>query len=212
MRVRAGIAVSLVEAAGYSRWNDLHGRLELAKRESLQDLSLVFFDALIQAEDKRFFQHRGIDFRAIAAIPWRLLRNRTLSGASTITQQLVRTLTGDHRRCIGRKFHEMALSVLLETALSKMEIATLYLSIAYFGWKMNGVAQACRRSGIDLKLASIHQAAALIARLKYPEPRFASKGRYRCIERRRMWILERTLVSGKGAYPQNAAICNVGKV
>ena len=61
----------------------------------------------------------------------------------------------------------------------------LYLSIGYFGWRMNGFAQACRRLGIRPDIISLDEAAGLVARLKYPEPRVSPRSRLKQINRRR---------------------------
>src|SRR5207249_1490777 len=60
----------------------------------------------------------------------------------------------------------------------------VYLSIGYYGWRMNGYRQACRRLGLAPHSPSSDDAARLVARLKYPEPRRASAHRTSQIERR----------------------------
>jgi membrane carboxypeptidase/penicillin-binding protein len=58
----------------------------------------------------------------------------------------------------------------LESEFPKQEIANKYLQLAYFGWRMNGIDEACLRLGVDLRAATAAEAAGILARLKYPEP------------------------------------------
>jgi membrane peptidoglycan carboxypeptidase len=170
-------------------------RLEIvleADRECLDGIvadSLV--DMLIVAEDRRFWNHNGIDLAAICRALYHILAQGHLQGASTIEQQLVRTLTGHRKLSVKRKVREMVLACVIGDFLSKREIAVLYLCCAYYGWRMNSLHQACRRMGFSKKALSRRQAAELVARLKYPEPRLASIGRRILIANRAAYILRR---------------------
>lgn len=133
----------------------------------------MLVDALVQAEDHRFYSHHGVDVRSIMrAIMITAFTNRT-QGASTITQQLARVITGDYRRSVDRKFKELCLAAWLDSKMAKHEQAVAYLHVAYFGWGMNGWRQAVRRLRIDFP-CSAKDAAAVVARLKYPEPQHPS--------------------------------------
>lgn len=145
--------------------------------------------ALIAAEDRRFFRHRGVDPLAVVRAIWRMVFERAWHGGSTIEQQLVRTVTRRYERTMSRKLREMLLASPVSTVVPKEEIPGLYLSIAYFGWKMNGVRAACRRLGISAVRASVADAASVVARLKYPEPRRCPPYRIRQISRRTAYIL-----------------------
>lgn len=90
-------------------------------------------NAVIAAEDKRFWSHHGLDPRAIARAGLANLRGRHLQGASTITQQLSKNLFLSPRRTFARKLAEAALSVYLELRLGKKRILTLYLNHIYLG-------------------------------------------------------------------------------
>ena len=63
-------------------------------------------------------------------------------GASTINQQLVRVLTNRYERTFKRKVKEILLASLVARAIPKTDIPGIYLSVAYFGWRMNGLVQA----------------------------------------------------------------------
>ncbi|HAZ08535.1 MAG TPA: hypothetical protein DCZ01_08465 [Elusimicrobia bacterium] len=90
-------------------------------------------DAVVAAEDKRFWTHHGLDPRAILRAVWANLRGRDLQGASTITQQLTKNLFLTPRRTMTRKLAEAALSLYLELRLDKRRILTLYLNHIYLG-------------------------------------------------------------------------------
>lgn len=152
-------------------------------------ISRELLSALVAGEDHRFHRHGGIDLIAIGGAMVRALQSGKLSGASTIEQQLVRVLTGDRRRSVARKFREIMLACCLSSKFPKHAIAGMYLSVAYFGWRMNGVQQACEHLGINIRRATRRQAAALIARLKYPEPQRASSKRRALLTRRADHIL-----------------------
>jgi len=97
----------------------------------------------------------------------------------------------DYERSLRRKFREMLLACLVADIVPKADIPGLYLSVAYYGWRMNGLAEACERLGMDLNLLTEAQAARLVASLKYPEPRFASSARMRKLQVRATYILSR---------------------
>jgi len=97
-------------------------------------------------------------------------------------------LTNRFEPTIGRKVREILLAALLSKAMPKSEMPILYLSIGYFGWRMNGFLQACRRLGICPDTISLDEAAGLVARLKYPEPKISPPSRLAQINRRREYL------------------------
>ena len=100
--------------------------------------------AIVATEDKRFYQHRGIDIRGMARAVWNDVRGRPVQGGSTITQQFVKnTLTGSERS-VTRKLKEAALAWQLEQEWSKDKILTAYLNTIYFGNGAYGVERAAR--------------------------------------------------------------------
>lgn len=99
--------------------------------------------AFIAAEDKRFYEHDGADEAAIARAAWSNWRTgRTVSGASTITQQLIKNLVLNPRQTMRRKAQEIELAQRLEKRLSKDEILDLYLNRVYFGAGLYGLGAA----------------------------------------------------------------------
>lgn len=126
--------------------------------------------AFIAAEDKRFYEHDGADDAAIARAAWSNMRaGETVSGASTITQQLIKNLVLDSRQTIRRKAQEMKLARELETRMSKDEILSLYLNRVYFGAGLYGIDAASRfYFGKPPEELAVHEAALLAALPKAP--------------------------------------------
>jgi membrane carboxypeptidase/penicillin-binding protein len=148
----------------------------------------TFVTALVLAEDRRFFRHGGIDAIAICRALFGLLTRRNLGGGSTVEQQLVRTLRNDRARTLLRKLREVLLAATVRESLGKRSVAVAYLRVAYFGWRMNGIEEACRRLGVVQAHASTHEAARIVARLKYPQSMYAPMSRVVAINARVRWI------------------------
>ena len=126
--------------------------------------------AFIAAEDKRFYLHDGADEAAIArAALSNAAAGETVSGASTITQQVVKNLVLDSRQTIRRKAQEITLARQLEKRLSKDEILTLYLNRIYFGAGLYGIDAAARHYfGKPPEQLQLHEASILAALPKAP--------------------------------------------
>ena len=102
-------------------------------------------DATLAAEDRRFFQHAGMSIRSIARAMWRNIQaGRFVEGGSTITQQVAKLLQHSQRRTVRSKFREGVMALRLERRLSKNEILALYLNIAPYGNRIEGVGRASR--------------------------------------------------------------------
>ncbi len=100
-------------------------------------------DAFIAIEDKRFYRHRGVDWlRTGAAALTYLTKGSSSFGGSTITQQLVKNLTGNKESTPERKLREIFYALDLESRLDKREILTLYLNVIHFSDGCDGVAAA----------------------------------------------------------------------
>ncbi len=126
--------------------------------------------AFIAAEDKRFYEHDGADEAAIArAAISNAAARETVSGASTITQQLVKNLVLDSRQTMQRKAQEITLARQLERELSKDDILSLYLNRIYFGAGLYGIDAASRfYFGKPPEALSLPEAALLAALPKAP--------------------------------------------
>lgn len=103
-------------------------------------------DAVVATEDRRFWEHWGLD-------PWGLIRavfanmraGRFAQGGSTLTQQLAKNLFLSSERTLGRKIEELVLAIWLEVRLSKRDILELYLNQVYFGGGAYGIEAAAHR-------------------------------------------------------------------
>lgn len=139
---------------------------------------------LVSGEDHRHAQHPGFDLIAICRAVWRRLSSGKREGASTIEQQLVRTFTGRYEPTLRRKLREIMLAAFVDIHFPKDILPAVYLSVAYYGWQMNGYRQASRRLGLEPGRLTLNEAASLVARIKYPEPRIAPATRKFDIRRR----------------------------
>jgi penicillin-binding protein 1A len=157
----------------------------------LASIPTTLVEALVAAEDHRSICHPGVDpIAVVRALVGRIL-GRNWGGGSTIEQQLYRTLINRREPTLMRKAREMVGALVLARRFSKVETATAYLVIGYFGAHMNGLGQTLRRLDLDLSTLTAHEAAGIVARLKYPEPRRPTRAYLGRIERRISYILNR---------------------
>ncbi|HEU5206121.1 MAG TPA: biosynthetic peptidoglycan transglycosylase, partial [Gaiellaceae bacterium] len=110
-----------------------------------EDIAPIMRQAIVAVEDKRFFEHDGIDVRGVARALWQDVRNQGIvEGGSTITQQFVKNAYIRNERTLARKVREAALAWQLEQRWSKDRILTAYLNTIYFGHGAYGIQQAAR--------------------------------------------------------------------
>jgi penicillin-binding protein 1A len=122
------------------------------------EISARMKQAIVAIEDRRFWDHNGVDLRGILRALWADVREkRVVEGGSTITQQYVKNAYIDNKRSFGRKVREAALARQLDQDWSKEKILTEYLNTIYFGNGAYGIQQAARvyfgKSALDLNLA-----------------------------------------------------------
>lgn len=184
---------------------DAHGRLlsevraeggGLAGRVVLDQLPPEVPAAVLAAEDARFYSHPGLDPVAMArAAGQALWHRRVVSGASTITQQLVKNVV--HRpRTLRGKLREMAIALRVEASLDKRTILEEYLNRVEFGPNVRGI-EAASRLYFDkpAKKLGLAEAAALAAMPRGPSLYDPRRGTER-LERRRNRVLERMREAG----------------
>jgi len=112
----------------------------------LEEISPYVIQALIATEDSRFFEHQGIDLRALGRVAWRsiILGDRSGGGGSTISQQLAKQLYprqgGSKLGMIKIKMREMIIASRLEEVYNKQELLALYLNTVPFGENAYGAA------------------------------------------------------------------------
>lgn len=133
-------------------------------------IPVVVQKAFIVAEDGRFYQHSGIDLKAIRyAIEENWRRKRIRYGASTISQQTAKNLFLVADRTFLRKWHELVLTQVMEHKLSKQRILEIYLNDAQLGKEVFGVTAAVRAYwGKPLHELGTREAAELAASLPSP--------------------------------------------
>jgi membrane peptidoglycan carboxypeptidase len=138
----------------------------------LEAVAPVVVDALIAAEDRRFYGHSGIDPVGIARAAWRnsLGGGNGRQGGSTLTQQLVKNLRDPGERNLLTKVREAVLATRLEQTMDKDDIVERYLNTVYFGRGTYGIEAASRSyfgvSALELRPS---QAALLVGLLRSPE-------------------------------------------
>jgi len=156
----------------------------------LKDMPSYVPKAFIAIEDRRFYEHYGVDPYGIArALIANVLHRGVSQGGSTITQQLAKNLFLTQERTIHRKLQEAMLAVWLERKFSKTEILELYLNRVYFGSGAYGIEQASQRYfGKSAKQISLPEAALLAGLVKSPS-RLAPTRNFDGAERRAQTVL-----------------------
>src|SRR3954454_10441263 len=109
-----------------------------------KQIPAVMKQAVVAAEDERFFEHRGVDPLAVVRAFWRDVSGAHLQGGSTITQQYVKNVYTGSQRTVLRKLREASLAIRLEQHLSKDQILTRYLNTLYLGNGAAGVQAASK--------------------------------------------------------------------
>jgi penicillin-binding protein 1A len=144
----------------YSADKVLLAELFLEKREPvpLEKIPRLLTAALVATEDRKFYKHSGVDLKGIARAIFKDIKaGEFVEGASTITQQLSKTLFLTPRKTLVRKLKEAILAFQLERRYTKDEILELYLNQVYFGSGAYGVESAAKiffgKSAKDLTLA-----------------------------------------------------------
>src|SRR5688572_32405400 len=141
----------------------------------LDRVSRHMVDAVLAVEDRRFYQHFGVDPLRIASAAWRNVRaGRILEGGSTITQQLARAAQLSPVRTYERKIREILVAARLEERYTKKQILEEYLNTVYFGEGYYGVEAASRgyfgKSAADLNPADAALLAALVRSPSHDAP------------------------------------------
>jgi penicillin-binding protein 1A len=153
--------------------------------------------AVIAVEDVRFFEHPGLDYIGILRAAWtNLRRGGKVEGASTITQQLARSLFLSSERTFDRKVRELVLAYKMELVSTKEQILETYLNQIYFGQGAYGVASAAQSYfGKDLAGLTISEAAFLAGLPKSPN-HFSPFKNYARAKKRQEHVLARMEEAG----------------
>jgi len=183
----------------YSADNKLIAELYAERRDpvGLDDMPDDLKKALITTEDRKFYSHGGVDIKGIArAIVKDIRAGDFVEGASTITQQLTKTLFLTHKKTLTRKIKEAILAFQLERRYTKDEILALYLNQVYFGSGAYGVESAARlffgKPVRDLNLPEC----ALVAGMPKAPSRYSPLVNLDLATRRRDIVLKQMLATG----------------
>lgn len=172
-RLLSGEASRIYDANGELMYT--YGSDENGKRENVtyEDLPQVLIDAVVSAEDSRFFEHDGFDLPRIAkTLITNLFSFRITGGGSTITQQVIKkSYFPDEEQTYTRKLSEVILAIQATKEISKEEIITLYLNKIYFGRSTSsiGIAAASKYYfNKDVSQLTLPEAALLAGTLNSP--------------------------------------------
>lgn len=136
----------------------------------VRDLPPYLSGAVIAIEDRRFYDHFGVDLRGLARAMWINLKSgHKVQGGSTITQQVAKNVFLTPDRTLKRKIQEALLAIWLEHRFTKDQILSIYLNRVYLGAGAYGVDAAAQRYfGKPATEVTLHEAAVLAAMLRSP--------------------------------------------
>lgn len=177
----------------------------------LSEVSPYLPAATIAAEDKRFYEHRGVDFLALArAVRQNITHIRRISGASTLTMQVVRLLYPRPRTYI-TKIRDVLAALQLETLTDKKHIMEVYVNLAPYGGNVIGAqAAALRYFGKNASQLSLGEAA-LLAGIPQSPSRFNPRKHLQAAMKRREFVFER-MVALRFATAEEVARARAEKI
>ncbi|MDH5741157.1 MAG: PBP1A family penicillin-binding protein, partial [Nitrospira sp.] len=159
----------------------------------ISEIPKTLTQAVIATEDARFFEHPGLDYIGMLRAAWTNIRHggRKVEGASTITQQLARSLFLSSERSYERKIRELVLAYKMEAVSGKEQILETYLNQIYFGQGAYGVGSAARSYfGKDIRDLTLAESAFLGGLPKSPS-RFSPFTAYELAKKRQEHVLSR---------------------
>ena len=144
---------------------------------SIEGVPKYVIDATIAAEDKRFYEHEGVDYASMAGIAVQTILHGgdVPRGGSTLTMQLAKRVYTSPVQTVGRKLDDMALAMQIERSLSKDQILELYLNQVYYGRRAYGIGAAAdvyfgKKDLNDLTLGEAAMLARLVRRPSQENP------------------------------------------
>jgi penicillin-binding protein 1A len=156
----------------------------------------VMKDAVLAAEDARFYQHGGVDYKGVARAAIENLRDARSQGASTITMQVARNFYLSTEKTFTRKIYEILLALKMENLLTKDQILELYMNQIFLGQRAHGFAAAAEiYFGKKLKDVTVAEAAMLAGLPKAPSAYNPMANPKRATQRQR-YIIDRMYETG----------------
>lgn len=178
----------------YSADNVLIGEFGEEKRSftPIGQTPKLMINALLAAEDERFYRHGGVDYIGVArAMVLNVFKGHAQSGASTITMQVARNFYLSNEKTLSRKFNEALLSFKIERNLTKDQILELYINQIYLGQRAYGFAAAAQTYfGKDMSKLSIAEAAMLAGLPKAPSS-INPIANFKRAKQRQLYVLRR---------------------
>jgi len=152
----------------------------------LSEINDYVIKGFISAEDRNFYKHKGVNIkRTLYALSNQLFKFKNDFGASTITQQVIKNISGDNEKTLKRKFAELIRAMKIEEGHSKEEILELYLNVIPMSGNLYGISAAAQRyfnkSPLDLTLV---EAATLVGMTNSPSRFDPIKHPKECIRKR----------------------------
>lgn len=189
---RPSVTLLATDGSRLATYGDVYG-----KAVTLEEVPVHLPQAVLAVEDKRFYQHPGIDLRGLLrAIYANIKAGRIVQGGSTISQQLAKNLFLTPERTYKRKVQELLLAFWLENRLSKDQILNLYLNRVYLGAGTYGVDAAAQRYfGKRAMEVNLYEAALLAGLLKAPS-RYNPANDPARADRRTQLVLDEMVESG----------------
>lgn len=136
---------------------------------NLADIPVTLQEAFIAIEDQRFYKHNGVDWIRTGGAVLGMVTGSDSYGGSTITQQLIKNLTGDDDVKISRKIQEIRRALYLEKQYNKNQILEAYLNTIYLSQGCNGVQTAAKTYfNKDVEDLNLAECATIAAITKYP--------------------------------------------
>ena len=160
-----------IDSVETANWTEhmRYNSTEIRTRVDFTQIPQIMKDAMIAIEDKRFYEHSGVDWRRTLAAVYGLATGTDTAGGSTITQQLIKNLTGENQVSITRKIKEIFMALNLEKKYTKDEILEAYLNLVSYGNGYYGVQAAAKGYfGKNIWECSIAECATIAATTQNP--------------------------------------------
>ncbi|EKV32044.1 Multimodular transpeptidase-transglycosylase [Caenispirillum salinarum AK4] len=165
MTRQPSVTVVAADGSRLASFGDVYGAVV-----TVDDVPPYLPQAILATEDRRFYEHFGLDVFGLArAMVANLRAGHVVQGGSTITQQVAKNLFLTHERTIKRKVQEVLLALWLEQNFTKDEILTIYMNRVYLGAGVHGMEAAAQRYfDVSARRVSLWQAAVLAGLMKAP--------------------------------------------
>ncbi|MFP4456581.1 MAG: transglycosylase domain-containing protein [Clostridia bacterium] len=186
------VETSFVYDDNDDQYANLHGE-EDRRLVEYNEIPKHLIDAFIAIEDERYWDHPGIDLRAIMRAAYKTVTGQRLEGGSTITQQLLKNSILTPARTMERKLQEQWLAIQLERMYTKEEILQMYLNRVFLGHYAHGVqAASLMYFGKDVSELDLAESAMLAGLIQTPNP-YSPYNNYDAALKRRNTVINKML-------------------